>query len=207
MTETKHPAEKLTVAPAKGTLSLKRPGIEQGVVKQSFSHGRTKTVMVEKVKSRRTDIRPEPAPAAPATAPGAGPAAATAKRTGGLVLPKLTSEEHAARASALESAKVREAEERRIAEEDARRRNARETVELDERKAAETRKREEDERRRHEEETKLRAEREAEKRFGEGEKKGAAKPAAKPKAGAAPLNLRNVVPEVEEDEGPRTPRG
>jgi translation initiation factor IF-2 len=232
MTETKHPAEKLTVAPAKGTLSLKRPGIEQGVVKQSFSHGRTKTVMVEKVKSRRPDIRPEPAPAAaapaassaagaavrkglapargpaaaPATAPGAGPAAATAKRTGGLVLPKLTSEEHAARASALESAKVREAEERRIAEEDARRRNARETVELDERKAAEARKREEDERRRHEEETKLRAEREAEKRFGEGEKKVAAKPAAKPKAGAAPLNLRNVVPEVEEDEGPRTTR-
>ena len=232
MTETKHPGEKLTVAPAKGTLSLKRPGIEQGVVKQSFSHGRTKTVMVEKVKSRRPDIRPEPAPAAappaaslaagaavrkglapargpaaaPATAPGAGPAAATAKRTGGLVLPKLTDEDRTARASALESAKVREAEERRIAEEDARRRNERESREQIEREAAEARKREEDERRRHDEETKRKAETEAKKRFGEDEKKVAAKPAAKPKAGAARLNLRNVVPEPEEDEGPRTPR-
>ncbi|HUI95166.1 MAG TPA: translation initiation factor IF-2 N-terminal domain-containing protein, partial [Xanthobacteraceae bacterium] len=227
MTETKHPGEKLTVAPAKGTLSLKRPGIEQGVVKQSFSHGRTKTVMVEKVKSRRPDIKPEPAPAATpaagagaavrrgvapargaaaAPAPAAAPAATTAKRTGGLVLPKLTTEEHAARASALESAKVREAEERRIAEEEARRRHERESAEQGERKAAEARKREEDERRRHEEETKLKAEREAEKRFGEGEKKVAAKPAAKPRAGAAPVNLRNVVPEVEEDEGPRTTR-
>jgi translation initiation factor IF-2 len=53
MTETKHPGEKLTVAPTKATLSLKRPGVEQGVVKQSFSHGRTKAVVVEKVKSRR----------------------------------------------------------------------------------------------------------------------------------------------------------
>ena len=33
------------------TLSLKRP-VEQGVVKQSFSHGRTKAVVVEKVKRR-----------------------------------------------------------------------------------------------------------------------------------------------------------
>ena len=63
MTETKHPGEKLTVAPTKATLSLKRPGVEQGVVKQSFSHGRTKAVVVEKVKSRRGDARPEPAPA------------------------------------------------------------------------------------------------------------------------------------------------
>ena len=36
----------LTVPPTK-TLSLKRP-VEQGVVRQSFSHGRTKAVVVEK---------------------------------------------------------------------------------------------------------------------------------------------------------------
>ena len=60
MTETKHPGEKLTVAPTKATLSLKRPGVEQGVVKQSFSHGRTKAVVVEKVKSRRGEPRSEP---------------------------------------------------------------------------------------------------------------------------------------------------
>ncbi|HEY4820813.1 MAG TPA: translation initiation factor IF-2 associated domain-containing protein, partial [Xanthobacteraceae bacterium] len=77
MTETKHPGEKLTVAPTKATLSLKRPGVEQGVVKQSFSHGRTKAVVVEKVKSRRGDARPEPAPAA---APAAAPASAAPVR-------------------------------------------------------------------------------------------------------------------------------
>jgi len=33
-------------------LSLKGHGVEQGVVRQSFSHGRTKAIVVEKVKSR-----------------------------------------------------------------------------------------------------------------------------------------------------------
>ena len=51
MTETKNPGEKtLSVAPTK-TLTLKR-GVEQGVVRQSFSHGRSKQVVVEKVKRR-----------------------------------------------------------------------------------------------------------------------------------------------------------
>jgi len=51
MTETKNPSEKtLSVTPTK-TLTLKR-GVEQGVVRQSFSHGRTKPVVVEKVKRR-----------------------------------------------------------------------------------------------------------------------------------------------------------
>src|SRR6202045_1147338 len=76
MTETKHP-EKLTVTPAKTTLTLKRPGVEQGVVKQSFSHGRTKAVVVEKVKSRRPEIRGEPAPAA---TPAAGSAAVSLRK-------------------------------------------------------------------------------------------------------------------------------
>src|SRR6266446_4461987 len=43
--------KKLSVNPAK-TLTLKARGVEQGVVRQSFSHGRTKAVVVEKVKSR-----------------------------------------------------------------------------------------------------------------------------------------------------------
>jgi translation initiation factor IF-2 len=225
MTETKHPGEKLTVAP-KGTLSLKRPGIEQGIVKQSFSHGRTKTVMVEKVKSRRPDSRPEPAPVAapapsgrqarPSVTPGRGAASAPAqaptqappKAAGGVVLRKLTDEERTARASALEISKVREAEERRVAEAEALRRNERDTIERSERDAAETRKREEDERRVRDEEAKKRAEREANKRFGDGEDK-TAKPATvrgKP-SGPAPVNLRlRNAPEAEEDEGPRAPR-
>lgn len=51
MTDTKNPNDKtLSVTPSK-TLTLKRP-VEQGVVRQSFSHGRTKAVVVEKVKRR-----------------------------------------------------------------------------------------------------------------------------------------------------------
>ncbi|UDL94789.1 translation initiation factor IF-2 [Lichenihabitans sp. PAMC28606] len=51
MSEPNNAGEKtLTVAPTK-TLSLKRPA-EQGTVRQSFSHGRTKQVVVEKVKRR-----------------------------------------------------------------------------------------------------------------------------------------------------------
>src|SRR5271168_827213 len=97
MTETnKNSSEKLSVTSTK-TLTLKRAGVEQGVVRQSFSHGRSKSVVVEKVK-RRTggpgDARPEPvapveratapkravttakAPATPAAAPAAAPGAA-----------------------------------------------------------------------------------------------------------------------------------
>ena len=67
MSEPNNVGEKtLTVAPTK-TLSLKRP-VEQGTVRQSFSHGRTKQVVVEKVK-RRT-LGPGDA-ASPATASSA----------------------------------------------------------------------------------------------------------------------------------------
>src|ERR1700692_928313 len=48
---TKNPGDKtLSVTPTK-TLTLKPRGVEQGVVRQSFSHGRTKAVVVEKVKA------------------------------------------------------------------------------------------------------------------------------------------------------------
>ncbi|MGA7488101.1 MAG: translation initiation factor IF-2 associated domain-containing protein, partial [Xanthobacteraceae bacterium] len=69
--------KKLSVAPSK-TLSLKGRGIEQGVVRQSFSHGRTKAVVVEKVKSRvPTRQKPDTTtPTAPGKAPAAGRAAA-----------------------------------------------------------------------------------------------------------------------------------
>ena len=61
-----------TKTPSK-TLSLKRP-VEAGVVRQSFSHGRTKTVVVEKVKRRAIgpgeshaprEVAPPPPPPAP----------------------------------------------------------------------------------------------------------------------------------------------
>ena len=80
MTETKNPGEKLTVAPSK-PLTLKR-SVEQGVVRQSFSHGRTKAVVVEKVKRRAlgSEGKAEAAPA-PAAAPAAPPKRAPAART------------------------------------------------------------------------------------------------------------------------------
>ncbi|MBV9079103.1 MAG: IF-2-associated domain-containing protein, partial [Methylobacteriaceae bacterium] len=62
MSDTKTPGDKtLHVSPK--TLSLKRP-VEQNLVKQSFSHGRTKSVVVETVKRRPSG--PPAASAAPA---------------------------------------------------------------------------------------------------------------------------------------------
>ena len=75
MSETKNSGDKtLTVAPK--TLSLKRP-VEAGVVRQSFSHGRTKAVVVEKVKRRTIGPGETPAreAAPPVTAKAPAPAA------------------------------------------------------------------------------------------------------------------------------------
>ncbi|MDE2578830.1 MAG: translation initiation factor IF-2 associated domain-containing protein, partial [Hyphomicrobiales bacterium] len=68
MTDTKNPGDKTLHVGAGKTLTLKRP-VEQGTVRQSFSHGRSKAVVVEKVK-RRT-LGPHEAKAAPAAAPAA----------------------------------------------------------------------------------------------------------------------------------------
>ena len=78
MTDTKNPGEK-TVGVGQGagqggkTLTLKRP-VEQGVVRQSFSHGRSKSVVVEKVKRRV--LGPGDKPEAPVAAPSAPPSPA-----------------------------------------------------------------------------------------------------------------------------------
>src|SRR5205085_7345147 len=163
MSETKTPGEKtLSVTPTK-TLTLKR-GVEQGVVRQSFSHGRSKAVVVEKVKRRASapgDAKAEPlggdrAPGRQAKASAAATATvqsptlspAAAPKPSGVVLRTLTDEERSARAHALADARVSEAEERRIAEEEARRRADREGRERLEREAAEARKRDEEDRRR-----------------------------------------------------------
>jgi translation initiation factor IF-2 len=193
MVDTKTPDDKKLSVPSK-TLSLK-PRVETGTVRQSFSHGRSKQVVVEKRGKRRIDGSPEPqapvvvarpAPAAPAPAP-ARPA--PPRNAGsGVVLRTLTEDERSARASALADAKVREVEERRQAEEDAQRRAVREDAERAEREAAESRRKAEDERHRHEEEAKRKAETEAKKRFGEGEQSQASArtATAAPAVGSAP---------------------
>jgi translation initiation factor IF-2 len=214
MTETtKNSGEKLSVSSTK-TLTLKRGGVEQGVVRQSFSHGRSKAVVVEKVK-RRLGGEAKPDVAAPtdrAAAPkrGAGaakavPAAASAAaaapavapiapKASGVVLRTLTEEERSARAHALADARLREAEERKIAEEEARLRHTREEGERAERAKAEARKRDEEERRKHDEETKRKADEVAKKRF------GADTVTAKPGTGRPAL-------EADEEEAPRVRRG
>ncbi|MCK1710233.1 MULTISPECIES: translation initiation factor IF-2 [unclassified Bradyrhizobium] len=185
MVDTKTPGDKKLSVPSK-TLSLK-PRVETGTVRQSFSHGRSKQVVVEKRGKRRIGDGPEPqaaevakpAPAAPAAAPRPVPKAAPPRNAGsGVVLRTLTEDERSARASALADAKVREVEERRQAEEEAQRRAIRESAERVERDAAEARRKAEEERHRHEEEAKRKAETEAKKRFGEGEQSPSAARAA-----------------------------
>jgi translation initiation factor IF-2 len=202
-------------------LTLK-PRVETGTVRQSFSHGRTKQVVVEKRGKRRVPGEapapethaPEPvaAKAAPAKAPlSRTPAAPPAqpRSTSGVVLRTLTEDERSARASALADAKVRDIEERKIAEEEAKRRASREGVEQAEREAAEARRKAEEERHRHDEEAKRKAELEAKKRFGEAEtttpRPAAATPAARPAAVPA-SRAPSIAVEIEEDEGPRQVR-
>jgi translation initiation factor IF-2 len=113
-TDTKSPGEKTLSVTSTKTLTLK-PRAETGVVRQSFSHGRSKPVLVEKVKRRvggPGEAKPaDAAPAAPAPDRGATPRrvgvvargatppatpaapAAPATKPSGVVLRTLTKEE------------------------------------------------------------------------------------------------------------------
>jgi translation initiation factor IF-2 len=141
MTDNKTPEGEKTLhasGPSK-TLSVKRP--ETGVVRQAFSHGRYKAVVVE-IK-RPTVVRPgakaeggKPADAPKADAPKPEAAAAPAPqqpskpakpapvqpKQGGMVLRTLTEGEKEARMRALKDARIAEEEERRRAQEEAQRR-------------------------------------------------------------------------------------
>ncbi|UDL92315.1 translation initiation factor IF-2 [Mesorhizobium sp. PAMC28654] len=67
MSDTKSGDDKTLSVTPKKTLTLKRPGMEQGTVRQNFSHGRTKAVVVE-TKKRKFSMpgdKPEPVAAAP----------------------------------------------------------------------------------------------------------------------------------------------
>jgi translation initiation factor IF-2 len=224
------PGDKKLSVPTK-TLTLK-PRVETGTVRQSFPHGRSKQVVVEKRGKRRiggeaqtADVQhaaPEPvavkAPAAPMGRAAVSPPPGSAQRsTSGVVLRTLTEDEHAARVSALADARVREQEERRQAEEEAKRRASRESIEQAEREAAEARRKAEEERHRADEEAKRKAELEAKKRFGETEASPQARPQPAPATTRqpAPTTTRPPVPasrapsiaaEMEEEEAPRQVR-
>src|SRR4030081_381413 len=95
MVDTKSPGDKTLSVPTK-TLTLK-PRVETGTVRQSFSHGRTKQVVV--AKRAKPAVKVEP------------------RKESGVVLRTLTDEERSARAF-----KLRELKEQEVAEEEAKRR-------------------------------------------------------------------------------------
>ena len=194
------------------TLSLKKT--ETSTVKQSFSHGRTKAVVVEKKRARVAPATPAPtakaaetpspepspapsqAPGRPAQSGGMKPAASRA----GVVLRQLTDEEKEARSRALADARVAEEEARRHADAERRRREAEEAQLRAEREAAAKRKAAEDARRLAEEEARRHAEEELARREKQPEEvQRVAKPKPAPEPVEAPRARR---PELEEeDEG------
>ena len=172
----------------KKPLSLKQPGrlelrktVESGEVRQSFSHGRSKTVTVEvkrkrmfkpdaaggmaEVKSAAASRFADGAPAKKSTASQRPAFSRDQKSRQPIVLKTLTTAEKSARASALESARVRDREAREKAAEEAIVQAERDKIEAAERDAADTRASEEEDRKRHEEEFRLKAEEDAARFF------------------------------------------
>ncbi|HXM84689.1 MAG TPA: translation initiation factor IF-2 [Stellaceae bacterium] len=191
-----------------GKIEIRKP-IETGSVRQSFPHGRSKTVQVEVRKKRATPgvglgfgDKPEaPAPAA-APKPAASPAAPVPAPRRGVVLPHgLTPEEAARRARALKGAIKADEEERRQAavEADRLRQQAAETAVVRKPSAegpagdAESLKRAADAAQRAADKAAEDSRREVAERAG---KAAAAKVAALTAAG-------KVKPEEEDDDGPR----
>ncbi|HLW91331.1 MAG TPA: translation initiation factor IF-2 [Roseiarcus sp.] len=201
MSDTNNTDKTLSVAASK-TLHLPKRPVEQGMVRQSFSHGRSKAVVVEKVKRRIPGVGEAPAreagppvtlksappPAGPVKAPSA-PAAPTPPAKTGVVLPTLTAEQREARAKALVGARAREEEDRRRQEAEAKARSEREARERQEREAAEARKRDEEARRAQDAEVKRKTEEEARRRLA-----GEPAPAAGATTARKPLTLTSVPP-------------
>ncbi|HEX4634856.1 MAG TPA: translation initiation factor IF-2 [Rhizomicrobium sp.] len=187
-----------TKRPAK-TLSLKKT--ETSTVKQSFSHGRTKAVVVEKKRSAapppvaaKPAAKPAEKPAEKAAAPAPGTPAAKpgAQPVRGVVLRQLSDEEKARRAAALADARVSDSEARRLAEQEAERKAREEEQLTAERIAAEKRKVEEDARKAADESAKKRAEQEAARRQEAAAKTGEPAPVE---------TARRRLENEEEDEG------
>src|SRR4051794_6134505 len=195
MSETNDAAR--TARPAGKTLSLKKT--ETSTVKQSFSHGRSKAVVVEKKRARVATpaggAKPVAAPerqAAPRPEPRIPEAIAPARdlHRPGVVLRQLTEEEKEARSRAIADARVAEDEARKRAEEDAKHRVVEEDRLTKERAAAAKRKAEEDARKAADEQARRHAEEEANRRIEKKDETGA----------ALPETLRRGRPVQEEEE-------
>ncbi len=155
------------------TLSLRRTTTETGRVRQNFSHGRSKTVVVETKRKRivggpgktKADVTPavEKRKTAPKKSAAATPAVVEGEKPPGqgMVLRTLTEDEKEARGRALELAKVREVEERKKADEEALLRAEREAQAKVEAEAEAARQSERDAKRQAEEEKRKKAEEQA----------------------------------------------
>jgi len=202
MSETNDPTARTGRSSGGGkTLSLRKT--ETSTVKQSFSHGRSKAVVVEKKRAHRPlpGAKAEAAPAKSAPSLEAKPSATTTapaasrEPRAGVVLRQLTEEEKDARSRALADARVHEEEARKRAEEEARHRAVEEARLAKERAAAEKRKSEEETRKASEEVARKRAEEEASRRLDKKEE---------PHAGAATeAPRRGRLVNDEEEEAPK----
>ena len=151
-----------------GRLELKKR-VDSGVVRQSFSHGRSKSVAVE-VKRKRAPAKSDgdagagssgvsKAEAPGAAAPAKSRSRASGGRSGGpVVLKPLTDSEKNARVRALADARKAEEEARLRAEENARRVAEESKRKAEEEEAAQARKEQEEARRKAEEDARKKAE-------------------------------------------------
>jgi translation initiation factor IF-2 len=213
----------LTLARTGPRLEL-RKSVEAGQVRQSFSHGRSKTVTVEVRKKRviapgAAEPPRSPAPAAAVSlearaTPAARPSTPEPTRRPVVIPHGLTAEERAGRARALEDARKADEDARRraaLAEADRRRQEeeraaeeARRRVEEEARRKAE----EEEARRKAEEEARQRSEEEAQRRRDEESRREVAERAGKAAAAkvAALAAAGKVAMPVEDEEEPLPPR-
>ncbi len=185
MSEINETEDKTARSGRKMTLNVRRT-VESGHVRQSFSHGRSKSVLVEKKKRRAVGGTPaaqpieEPQPKVATAEPAPAPvkrARDDDQRRPGVVLRALSDEEKDARLRALTESRQREALEREKAKEEAALRVVTDEVKAKEQDEAQERKKKEDAR--------LEAEAEA-KRKGE------------------EVARKHLVVKEEEEEAPRT---
>jgi translation initiation factor IF-2 len=180
---------------ARAPLGLKRT-VEVGKVKQSFSHGRSNTVIVETKKARTLRRPGDPVPAAPAPEPTPAPqpaAEAPPQPAPRPAAPQRPLNDAASRRE-LQERLLREAEEARLASlEEARRREDKQALQATE----EERRRAEDNRR---------AEEEARRQAEDDARRAPEEPASAPEEPQAEASAAPAAPATTEEERSRTAR-
>jgi translation initiation factor IF-2 len=210
----------LTLGRSGGRLELRKP-VETAQVRQSFSHGRSKTVTVEVRKKRAVSPgasetgRTEGAPAVARDQSASRPAVQEPARRPAVVARTLTAEERAGRTRAVQDARKADEEARRLAavvEADRRRQEeerAREEARLRAEEEVRRKIEEEEARRRAEEEARKRSEEEAQRRKEEEARREVAERAGKAaaaKVAALAAAGKVAVPAEEEEEPVAAPR-